>query len=50
MVSKNLEDIGKEKDIKQIAKTDPKIIRYLEEKKIVKEIYVKGRLVNIVVK
>ena len=40
----------KENDIKQFAKTDSKIIRYIEEKEIVKEIYVKGRLVNIVVK
>jgi leucyl-tRNA synthetase len=39
-----------EKDIKQFAKADSKIIRYLEEKEIVKEIYVKGRLVNLVVK
>jgi leucyl-tRNA synthetase len=39
-----------EKDIKQFAKADSKIIRYLEEKEIVKEIYVKGRLVNFVVK
>ena len=39
-----------EKDIKQFAKTDSKIIRYLEEKEIVKEIYVRGRLVNLVVK
>ena len=39
-----------EKDIKQFAKSDPKIIRYLEEKEIIKEIYVRGRLVNFVVK
>ena len=39
-----------EKDIIQFAKTDLKIIRYLEEKEIVKEIYVRGRLVNLVVK
>ena len=39
-----------EKDIKQFAKTDSKIIRYLEEKEIIKEIYVRGRLVNLVVK
>ena len=39
-----------EKDIKQFAKTDPKIIKYLEEKEVLKEIYVKGRLVNLVVK
>ena len=39
-----------EKDIKQFAKTDPKIIKYLEEKEILKEIYVRGRLVNLVVK
>ena len=39
-----------EKDIKQLAKSDSKIIRYLEEKEILKEIYVKGRLVNLVVK
>ena len=38
-----------EKDIKQFAKSDSKIIMYLEEKEIVKEIYVKGRLVNLVV-
>jgi len=39
-----------EKDIKQFAKSDSKIIRYLEGKEILKEIYVKGRLVNLVVK
>ena len=39
-----------EKDIKQFAKSDSKIIRYLEEKEILKEIYVRGRLVNLVVK
>ncbi|SVE15925.1 uncharacterized protein METZ01_LOCUS468779, partial [marine metagenome] len=39
-----------ENDIKQFAKADSKIIKYLEEKDILKEIYVKGRLVNIVVK
>ena len=39
-----------EKDIKQFAKSDSKIIRYLEEKVILKEIYVRGRLVNLVVK
>ena len=39
-----------EKDIKQFAKSDSKIIRYLEEKEILKEIYVKGRFVNFVVK
>jgi len=39
-----------EKDIKQFVKTDSKIIRYLEDKEIVKEIYVRGRLVNLVVK
>jgi leucyl-tRNA synthetase len=39
-----------EKDIKQFAKSDSKIIRYLEDKEILKEIYVSGRLVNLVVK
>ena len=39
-----------ENDIKQFAKADSKIIKYLEEKDILKEIYVKGRLVNFVVK
>ena len=39
-----------EKDIILFAKSDSKIIRYLEEKEILKEIYVQGRLVNFVVK
>ena len=39
-----------EKDIIQFAKTDPNILKYIEKKEIVKEIYVRGRLINIVIK
>jgi len=33
-----------------MAKSDTKILTYLKDKEIVKEIYVEGRIVNIVVK
>ena len=39
-----------EKDIIQFAKTDPNILKYIEKKEIVNVIYVKGRLINIVIK
>ncbi|MBT5440373.1 MAG: class I tRNA ligase family protein, partial [Candidatus Marinimicrobia bacterium] len=37
-------------DVIKIAKLDAKIQTYLKDKEIVKEIYVEGRIVNIVVK
>jgi len=37
-------------DVIIMAKSDTKILTYLKDKEIVKEIYVEGRIVNIVVK
>ncbi len=39
-----------EAEITNKAKTEPKVLDYLKDKEIVKSIYVKGRLVNFVVK
>ncbi len=41
---------GDEELIKQNAKQDPRVAKFLESKQIIKEIYVKNKILNIVVK
>ena len=37
-------------NILKLARSDPKVLNYLKDKNIIKEIYVEGRIINIVIK
>ncbi len=48
-ITLDLEVAGSEKEVTKIAKSDPKIAKWLEGKKVIKVVFVPGKLVNFVV-